>query len=81
MLISDRLHQMTVHESLMNIIRITNVTNVQFAVVFSLSLTLESVLMEFREMPLGGRWKKMGEGEWLQLEQEGVRCRLFLVTS
>ena len=30
--------------------------------------------MELREMPLGGRWKKVGEGEWLQLEQEGVRC-------
>ena len=25
------------------------------------------------EMPLGGRWKKVGE-DWLQLEEEGVRC-------
>lgn len=30
-------------------------------------------------MPLGGRWKKMGE-DWLQLEEEGVRWEQTFVT-
>ena len=34
--------------------------------------------MDLCEMPLGGRWKKIGE-DWLQLEEEGVRCKCSFV--